>query len=380
MLTADQLDRLADPLMALYREYEQSVLNDIARRLATGRAKELEWAAWQVQRLSESGLLEQTIYERLAGLTHQGETELKRLFRDAGVKAMAFDDSIYRAAGLNPLPLNMSPVMAQVLAAGLQKTSGVVRNLAQTTALAGQEAYINAVNLAYVQISTGAMSYTDAIRDAIKRAADDGLRVVNFASGRRDQIDVAVRRATLTGINQTTGQLQWTRADEMGCDLVQTTAHAGARPSHQEWQGRVFSRSGTNRKYPPFIESTGYGTVTGLQGANCRHSWFCWFEDLSPDVYHDAGIDPRQDKTVTVDDQELSLYDATQRQRAMERQIRKWTRQARALEAAELDATAVRAHLKQWNARLKDFTAKTGLKRQRVREQIYDGANVQTRP
>lgn len=239
MLTADQLDRLADPLMALYREYEQSVLNDIARRLAkTGRVTNT--AAWQAQRLSESGALYNDILDRLSDLTGQSEAELRKAFDQAGVRAMAFDDRIYKAAGLTPLPLNLSPAMAQVLAAGLQKTNGIMRNLTLTTALTGQEAFVQAADLAYMQISTGAMSYQQAIRDAIKRVAADGLNVVHFASGRRDQLDVALRRTILTGVNQTCAELQLTRAREMGCELVQVTSHAGCRPSHLKFQGGVF--------------------------------------------------------------------------------------------------------------------------------------------
>lgn len=370
MLTADQLDRLADPLMAPYREYEQSVLNDIARRLAkTGRVTST--AAWQAQRLSESGALYEDILGRLSDLTGQSEAELRKAFDQAGVRAMAFDDRIYKAAGLKPLPLNLSPAMTQVLQAGLEKTNGLVRNLTLTTARTGQEAYVQAADLAYMQISTGAMSYQEAIRDAIKRTAAQGLDVVHFASGRRDQLDVALRRAILTGVNQTAGQLQMTRADEMGVDLVQVSAHIGARPSHAEFQGGIFSRSGSSRKYPDFVASTGYGTGAGLMGWGCRHSFFPWFEGLSPDVYRDAGIDPRQDKMVTYNGQEMSLYDATQRQRGIERKIRRSKREASALEAAGLDSTTERAAVARHQAELRDFTRQTGLDRQRPREQIY---------
>ena len=91
-------------------------------------------------------------------------------------------------------------------------------------------------------------------------------------------MDVAVRRAVLTGVNQTTARMQIARADEMECDLVETTAHMGARPEHMDWQGRIFSRSGKSRKYPDFVKSTGYGTGPGLCGWNCRHSFFPYFE------------------------------------------------------------------------------------------------------
>jgi hypothetical protein len=266
VLTAFQLDVLTDPLAELYSAYEESIIRDISRRL--GKMEMTATAAWQMQRLVESGKVYENALEEIAKLTNISEATLKQMFEKAGVKAMRFDDSVYRAAGLDPLPLNMSPAMAQVLAAGLQKTNGIMRNLTMTTAMAGQEAFISAADLAYMQVSTGAMSYTEAIRDAVKGVATNGLNVITYA-GRQDQLDVAVRRAVLTGINQTSGKLTEARANQMGCDLVQTSAHVGARPEHQVWQGQVFSRSGTHPKYPPFVESTGYGTATGLEGVNC---------------------------------------------------------------------------------------------------------------
>lgn len=273
MLTSDQFDTLVDPVLELYERYSQLVINDIARRLA-GLDFARPTAAWQMQRLSESGKVYENILDELAKLTGKSETELKAMFEKAGVKAMRFDDAVYRAAGLEPLPLNLSPAMAQVLAAGLRKTQGVVKNLTMTTALDGQNAFLEAADLAYMQVSTGAMSYTDAIVAGVKKVASDGLNVIQFP-GRRDQLDVAIRRTLLTGINQTTGELQIKRADELGQDLVAVSAHIGARntgvgpANHESWQGKIYSRSGTHKKYKPFVETTGYGTGPGLCGWNC---------------------------------------------------------------------------------------------------------------
>ncbi len=267
MLTSNEFDSFADQIIALYTEYEESVICDIARRL--GSLEMTSTAAWQMQRLVESGAVYENAIKELAKLTSKSESELKSIFQEAGVKAIRFDDSIYQKAGLQPVPLNLSPAMAQVLAAGLRKTNQIMRNMTMTTALSGQNAFVKAADLAYLQVSTGAMSYNQAITDAVKRVAADGLSTIQYASGRTDQLDVAVRRTLLTGVSQTTGELQLTRADEMGCDLVQTSAHAGARPTHEIWQGRVFSKSGKTSGYPSFIEATGYGTAGGLCGVNC---------------------------------------------------------------------------------------------------------------
>lgn len=370
MLTARQLDLLPESVLDLYRRYEQSVLDDIARRLA-GLDFARPTAAWQAQRLSESGALYDDILKRLSEMTGKSETVLRQMFQQAGVRAMKFDDSVYRAAGLDPLPLNLSPAMAQVLASGLRRTNGQLTNLTRTTALHARQAFERAADLAYMQITSGAFDYNSAIRQAVTELAADGLRVIHY-SGRRDLLDVAVRRAVLTGVNQTVGDLQIARADEMGCDLVQVSAHAGARPSHAVWQGKVFSRSGKHPKYPNFVTETGYGTGPGLCGWNCRHSFYPFFEGISENAYEQAALDEMADKTVKYNGKELSQYDASQVQRAIERKIRKAKRQASALEAAGLDATQERAQVKALQAEMRSFVKQTGLQRQSFREQVYN--------
>jgi hypothetical protein len=367
MLTAAQFDALSNQIASLYSEYEDSVIFDIARRL--GKMDMTATAAWQMQRITQSGLVYENVLKQLAKLTGKSEVELRKLFEQAGVKAMRFDDNVYRAAGLNPLPLNLSPAMAQVLAAGLRKTQNIMQNLTMTTAMSGQQSFINAADVAYMQVSSGAMSYDQAIRSAVKNIASQGLSIINY-TGRTDQLDVAMRRTVLTGVAQTTGNLQIARADEMGTDLVQTSAHAGSRPEHEEWQGKVFSRSGNNPKYPDFEDSTGYGEVDGLCGINCRHSFYPFFEGISADAYNQAQLDDLADQTVTYQGQEISVYDATQQQRSIERNIRYWKRQAGALDAVGLDNAKETAKIKEWQAQMRDFIKQTGLDRQRMREQV----------
>ena len=98
LLTADQFDALTDPIVSLYNEYETSIITDIARRLGN---LDFSSAAWQVQRLTESGALYKDVIKQLAKQTGKSEATLREIFKKAGVKAIAFDDKIYKAAGLN---------------------------------------------------------------------------------------------------------------------------------------------------------------------------------------------------------------------------------------------------------------------------------------
>jgi hypothetical protein len=117
-------------------------------------------------------------------------------------------------------------------------------------------------------------------------------------------------------------------------------------------------------------DGTGYGTVTGLQGANCRHSFYVWFEGISKNAYDEATRNEEDSRTVTIGGKQVSLYEATQVQRSLERKIREWKRQESALLAAKQDATIETAKVKAWQKRIRQFIAETDLQRQRVREQI----------
>ena len=373
MLTAAQFDALTVPVTDLFAEYETSVIVDIARRLGN---LNFASAAWQAQRLSESGALYKDILKKLATLTGKSEIEIERTLSRAGVRAMAFDDKIYRAAGLNPIPLNLSPAMLATLKAGIEKTGGVMRNLTMTTAITAQQSFISASDLAYMQVSTGAMSYNQAITQAVKNIAAQGLTTIDFASGHHDKLDVAMRRTVLTGVAQTANQLQINRADELNSDLVEVSAHVGARntgtgpANHESWQGKIYSRSGKSKKYPHFETVTGYGTGEGLGGWNCRHSFYPFFEGISEPTYTKQERNEINNETVKYQGRDIDMYEATQIQREIERKIRYWKRQHAALEAAKQEAIIEAAKVAEWQRRIREFIAQTKLDRQYVREQV----------
>lgn len=356
MLTSDQLDILMDPLMQLYERFMQSALNDIAWRLS--KMPMTNAAAWQMQRLIQSGETYDAALDELAKLTGKSDVELRQLFQKAGVRSVAFDDAVYKTAGLKPLPLNLSPAMAQTLAAGLQKTQGIVRNLTMSTALSAQNSFLDAADLAYMQVSSGAFDYVTAIKHAVQDIVDKGLPVIRYANGHTDQVDVAVRRAVLTGVSQTTGQLQLDRAREMGTDLVAVSAHLGARNkgegpmNHESWQGKIYSVSGGSKEYGNFVEITGFGTGEGLLGWNCRHSFYPWIEGVS-----NPPPDPAQyeGRIVKYNGEEMTFYEATQKQRYIERQIRYWKRRAGALEAAGQNNTEERLKIGAWQKEMRSF-------------------------
>ena len=368
MLTPEYLADVPETMVRLYAQAEADILADMARRI---RAYDYWIPAAEHQRrvLLEMGASEQEILRRLSRLTGKSTAELKKLMLDAGQQALAADNAIYRAHDLHPPPLRASKPMQQVLNAGYVRTDKLFRNLTRTTARTASGQLEQALDLAYLQITSGGFDPNTAITRAVKSLAQQGVGAVRYPSGRVDTLETAVRRAVTTGVNQTALQLQTALAEELGSDLVEVTAHGGARPSHAVWQGRIYSLSGKSRKYPNFAQATGYGTGEGLGGWNCRHSFYPYFEGTSR-TYSKELLDSYQAQNYEYNGGKLTEYEASQTQRGIERQIRRWKRENAAMQAAGLDGTESAVKLRMWQEKQRDFLRQTGLKRQTAREQI----------
>lgn len=368
MLTPEYLQDLPEAILRLYCDAELRILVDMARRL-TAYDYWIPAAEHQRRALREAGRTHDEIVDALAKTTGKSGQELRQMIQDAGSKALESDVAEYTAAGLDPPKVQDSKRLRDTLNAGYKATQGSMHNLTKTTAKAASQQFERALDRAWMEIRSGAIDYNTAICSAIKDLSKAGVQSIRYPTGHTDNLEVAVRRAVVTGANQTALQLQWDLADEMGCDLVETTAHAGARPSHAEWQGQIFSRSGKSTKYPDFRTATGYGTGAGLGGWNCRHSYHPYFEG-APRAYSKDQLEQYNAKDYTYNGQQLTEYEATQIQRYHERQIRRWQREQAVLEAAGLDASEATGKLLQWRSTQADFLQQTGLKRQQSREQI----------
>ena len=380
MLTPEQLAHCADDIINLYSQLEEEIVRDIARRIAkTGIMTDT--GIWQAQHMQELGTLHSDVLSSVAKYCDRTESELKKLFEDAGVTATEYDNEIYRQNGLNPKSLKVSDVQMQLLEAGFKKTQGNLSNLTLTTAVSSQTSFINACSLAELKASSGAFTPQQAIADAIKQVAQDGAYVI-YPSGHRDRLDVAVRRNVMTGIGQTTGQICLANAQELGCDLMEITAHAGARPSHAAWQGQIVSLSG-QRGYLS-LSDIGYGTGDGFKGWNCRHDWYPYFEGSSR-MYSAKDLEELNAKNIEYPDGSMhTLYEAEQQQRAFERKIRATKRTLAACDEAlnnlsdeellqklEKNFSHYSVKLKRQESELNSFCNKTGLLKDNSRSQAY---------
>lgn len=382
MLDPEYLAGVSDQLLAIIDELDLAIIADISKRLVkTGSITDT--SRGQAQIAQEAGLVYQDVVKRVSQTSGYIEKEVERLFREAGVQNLKNEAVIYKRAGRQAITLGQSETMQRLLEANIRKTKGDINNLTLTTAVEAQTAYINACNKAMMKVQTGAFSYDRAVADAVKEAAVQGTEVL-YPSGHVDKLDVAVRRATLTGVNQSAAQLNLQYAQEAKCDYVETTAHSGARPSHAVWQGRVFCISGKDPEYPPFYESTGYGTGAGLCGWNCRHNFYAYFPGISMPAYTEATLQEYETKKIEYNGKMYTEYEASQMQRAQERKIRGTKRKlvgydagmkntddeaSKALFQKQFNAESVR--LKQQEKMLKDFCKKTGRQYESARTQVH---------
>jgi len=371
MLQLADFDKLLMPMQMIYEKFSEEVILDIVRRLMK-MGKLTKTAAWQVQRLVESGKQYNYVIDKISKLTSMSTKELNRTLMEAGVKSLKYDNMIITSAGFVPVNLNLSPAMAKVLVTNINKTDGLLKNLARSIAEASQTAFLNSVDVAYMEVVHGTMSYGQAIKQATKNLLQEGVTTVKYPSGHKDKVDVAVRRAVLTGVAQTANEISWKNILDMDVDLIETSAHIGARnkgdlpENHEMWQGKVFSRK-NNPNFPDFLKSTGYGTVEGLAGINYRHTFYPYFESM-PRNYTDEKLQEYAAKTVTYNNKEYDFYKATQMQRKMERDIRAAKLEAKAAQVLGEDAYEEKAKIKFCQARIRDFCRQTGLERQYARE------------
>lgn len=342
MLTPDYLLHVSEGAEAIAARLHTDLTKRITARILARQKRHEGYILtsadkWRLETLMDAGYLRDDLMQDIATATGKQLQEIKDAFEEAGVKSAAYDDKIYKAAGIEPTPFKQSPYMQRVMQRNYDATAGLWQNYTATTADAAQQTFINAMDDIYMKVASGGMSYSEAYAEAIDDLASNGIdlhaadgntyvyyRNADGSIRHRDTIEVATLRCVRTGVSQMTAQVTEARMDENGVDLVLVSSHLGARPDHQVWQGKIYSRSGTDKKYPNFRESTGYGTGAGLCGWNCRHQFSPFFEGMdNPFTKYDS-------------EENAEAYEIEQQQRAMERGIRKSRRKAEVLrESAE---------------------------------------------
>ena len=363
MLPPRYLDQMPDAFVQLWQQVEDEILQDVARRI--GKMGTLtETANWQLWRYQQTEAVRENVVKLLARYSGKSEATIRRLLKEAATEAMEREDAIYYHYGLDPTPFEESAALNNLLTAGARQTCGTWRNLTATTANTVSGAFERTLDVAWGKVSTGAFDYKTAVKQAVDSLADD-MPEITYPSGHTDTLEVAARRAVLTGVNQTAGKLQEARMDEMNVEFVETSAHGGARPSHAEWQGRRFHRGGAvdylGKHYPDFEQATGYGTGAGLCGWNCRHTFFAVFPELGdPPTWTEESLQELNARNIEYNGKLYTQYEINQMQRARERNVRKWKKRYLAESAAGVDTTNAAVHLKAARQSLSEFAKATG--------------------
>ena len=253
MLEPRYLQQIADGAEQIASELHEYIIQQIIDRMMEriGRGESYLLTSsdrWRIEVLQDSGYLLEDITAELARYTKRQEKEIKAAMEEAGVKALEYDDKIYRAAGLSPMPLTQSPALIRLMERNYNVTLNSWKNMTRTTANEAQKTFINQCDRAYNLVSSGAISYSQAVRECVNEVCEKGVKI-KYPSGREMTIEAATAMVVRTGISQACADITLARMREMECSLVLTSAHIGSRTgdggmnhtNHTFWQGQIFS-------------------------------------------------------------------------------------------------------------------------------------------
>lgn len=355
MLTPEYLWSAADVVVNTYDEMNNWAIRDMAERIMAAELygdKLPGTARYRAWMLNQSGMHYEEMSKKLAEITKKAEPDIMKLFIEAGLTSIAND---YAPFGMEPYDITKDKVATQILESVYKKTKGELHNYTRTTLDQSNKLFINVLDKAFYEISTGMRSYNEVIQEAIETVSKEGC-TVKYPSGHVDKQEVAVRRAVMTGVSQASSQITLHNCEVLDTDYVIITAHSGARYSetdkianHIGWQGGVYKLHGVSSeksedvdkiiKYnrqrgiqfqgdviPNLEEETGFpNNPLGLCGYNCRHNIRA-FQIEYMDPY---SVNPEIDE-----EKSNREYDLMQKQRAKERSIRDTRRELIGLDAA----------------------------------------------
>ena len=331
MLSPEQVAKLSDPLLRVVAELEAALVAESARLVAEG-------APASVARVR---------LETIAAQYPLAVQTAAAASVTAGVAlAQKPAEALYRKAYAEGLLSKYTPdsLTARNVVTSYAKTAEGYGRIVQTAALESRVQTVQqALDTAALRVATGTareVAVAEAVEHIGKTATHMTFRTEAGKTIRRE-LDSAVRQLVGTTAHQAALRVQEVRLHELGAEFVEVSAHGGARPEHAVWQGQVY-------RYDELAEKTGYGDGDGLGGWNCRHSW-------SP---HLPGISPEPPSPPDLAENEIT-YNATQRQRQIERNISAYKRRLTASEAgytaapsdqlkAQVDRD--RALVKKWQA------------------------------
>lgn len=366
MLTPDYLNLIEfNDVVNLYTQLNINITADIIRRVsAMGDISSA--TKKQIKILVQTNgkeIFEKTLMET-SMLTADRKKALKELFEDVAKNDIQGYKELYKYRNK---PFKLSNMQYQILNAGLKQTDRLLKNFTNTIAFRSKQTYVDIVDEAYMNAISGAFDYATAINQAVQKLADRGITLKDSA-GRNVQLEVAVRRNVMAGIQETTNKMNRDIEKDLGCDGYEVTAHNGARPTHAEEQGKQFAiKKSDAKKY-----GIGYWKdVEDLwEEYNCRHTYFGIILGISKPQYTNKELNNMKNAKVILNGESVPLYEATQKQRALENKIRHQKRTVQILEKSGQDVKEAKANLAQTQKELTAFCKETGLEKDYSRTKI----------
>lgn len=368
-LTPSYLQKCTDGIEGEYQKLVTEILVDMAKRIATAKGM-TSTTEYLNLKLREMSLHQQFINQALAKVLNTTEEEVEKLMQESTYKSTRDTFTQLERHGYDTSGLEF--------AAQIEKSTNIAKNeLTNLTRTTGQLATAQMMNLydqAYLQVASGAYSYDQAVTNAIKKLAKEGLGEVTYPTGARRSVESAVRVAVRTSVAQNALKCEEDMLDDMDINLVEVSSHLGARPSHAVWQGKIYWRNHPEGNYENFYEATGYGTATGLGGYNCRHQFYPFFGDGDEQTYYHI------DETVN-----QQAYEMEQSQRSLERKLREWDRKDKILTAGGQDNTEAKRWKSYYKQKLNELVKSSGgfLKRDYSAEKAWsapDKKQASTKP
>lgn len=361
-----KIQQLSLPTVELFLKLENEILINTAGRLK--REKGLlddDIQAWQLDKLNQLGALTQENIITLAKHSHLAIDEVSELLKQAGYDAVTDLDidlieGVRRGVLARPAAIAESEALLKVLEAFEHHSKNWI-NMVNTTMLdQTRQQYLNIVNEVTAKVLGGTATPRQALRQAAGKWADMGIPAMIDKAGRTWSTEGYINMITRTVSNNVVNEMQDARMDEYGVDLVEVSAHMGARPLCAPYQGRIYSRSGRNPHYPA-LDGTSIGEPAGLFGINCGHIKYPYVPGITEKRYEPYALKEND-----------RIYEESQKQRYLERQIRKGKREYNVMTALDDKEGQEKAKQKilQRQADMRGFIDETGRTRRNAREQL----------
>ena len=381
MYTPEEIEAFSMLFDDMMRSLEIEVMEDVIRRIRIN-SEITRSADWQLYRLYELGESKRALKKIIKDAFGFDSKEINHLYKDIIRKGYARDETLYKTKGKPFIPFEKNEALQQYISAIAEQTAETMKNISQSLGFAVKSGdkrafkpiakyYQTTLDNAINGIATGVFDYNTVLKQTVSEMTNSGLRTVDYETGWSNRTDVAARRAVMTGLTQVTAKINENNAEKLGTDMFEVSWHSGARPSHQVWQGRWYKSSE--------LESVcGLGSVTGLCGANCYHSYYPVIPGISVPTYTEEELDEmnRQENIPTdYNGKQYTKYEALQRQRQLETRMRAERQKIKLLQDGEADETDImlaRAKYRGTSQEYTSFSKAMDLPQQRQRV-IIDG-------